>query len=50
LQTHNTPVLISHGERAELATDEYIPVSDILEGLVIVTSNPDSKKNKMDID
>ena len=28
-QTHTTPVLLAHGERAELATNEYIPLSPI---------------------
>jgi 26S proteasome regulatory subunit N1 len=45
-QTHNTPVLLSHGERAELATDMYIPVASILEGVVIMKTNPDSKDAK----
>lgn len=40
-QTHTTPVLLSVGERAELATDKYIPVSPILEGVVILKPNPD---------
>ncbi|KAI9297710.1 26S proteasome regulatory complex, non-ATPase subcomplex, Rpn1 subunit [Neoconidiobolus thromboides FSU 785] len=39
-QTHETPVLLSYGERAELATDEYIPVKSILEGVVILKKNP----------
>ena len=30
-QTHKTPVLISAGERAELATEEYLPLTNILE-------------------
>jgi len=30
-QTHTTPVLLAHGERAELATEEYIPVTSIME-------------------
>jgi 26S proteasome regulatory subunit N1 len=30
-QTHTTPVLLAYGERAELATEEYLPLScDIL--------------------
>lgn len=47
-QTYTTPVLIGYGERAELATDEYIPESGTLEGVVILKVNPDSKdaKNK----
>ena len=41
-QTHTTPVLLSNNERAELATDEYIPLSSVLEGFVILTKNPDA--------
>ncbi|CAL2040162.1 unnamed protein product [Caenorhabditis brenneri] len=40
-QTHTTPVLLAHGERAELANDEYISVTPHLEGLVILKKNPD---------
>jgi len=40
-QTHTTPVLLAHGERAELATEEYIPVTSIMEGFVILKKNPD---------
>lgn len=43
-QTHTTPVLLSHGERAELATDEYLPLTPIMEGFVILKPNPDFKK------
>jgi len=39
-QTHTTPVLLGHGERAELATDEWIPHTSILEGFVILKRNP----------
>lgn len=35
-QTQNTPVLLSYGERAELEDDEYISLSNTLEGLVIL--------------
>lgn len=35
-QTQNTPVLLAHGERAELEDDEYISLSNVLEGLVIL--------------
>ena len=41
-QTHTTPVLLAAGERAELATDEYIPLTSYLEGIVILKPNPDS--------
>jgi len=40
-QTHTTPVLLAHGERAELATEEYLPVTSIMEGFVILRKNPD---------
>ena len=40
-QTHTTPVLLAHGERAELATDEYITLTPILEGFAILRKNPD---------
>lgn len=39
-QTHTTPVLLAHGERAELATEEFLPVTPILEGFVILRKNP----------
>jgi 26S proteasome regulatory subunit N1 len=35
-QTQSTPVLLSYGERAELEDEQYIPLSSILEGLVIL--------------
>ncbi|GLC40481.1 hypothetical protein PLESTB_000708900 [Pleodorina starrii] len=40
-QTHATPVLLGVGERAELATEEWLPLSPILEGQVILTKNPE---------
>lgn len=40
-QTQSTPVLLSYGERAELEDEKYIPLSSILEGLVILRKNPD---------
>jgi len=40
-QTHNTPVLIQSGERAELGTQQYIPATSILEDIVILKVNPD---------
>lgn len=41
-QTHTTPVLLGPGERAELATDEYIPLTPIIEGFVILRKNPNA--------
>lgn len=43
-QTHSTPVLLSVGDRAELATEKYIPLSPILEGFVILKENPEYKE------
>ena len=40
-QTHTTPVLLSVNERAELATEEYLPLTPIMEGFVILRKNPD---------
>ncbi|PVU93097.1 hypothetical protein BB561_003471 [Smittium simulii] len=40
-QTHTTPVLLSNGERSELATDEYISLASTLERYVILRKNPD---------
>lgn len=40
-QTHTTPVLLAYTERAELGSDEYIPLSNVLEGLVILKKNPE---------
>jgi len=38
-QTHQTPVRIATGERAELGTNEYLPYSTVLEGFVILKKN-----------
>lgn len=35
-QTHSTPVLLGHGDRAELASDEYEALTSVLEGVVIM--------------
>lgn len=40
-QTHTTPVLLNVQERAELATEEYLPSSNVLEGVIILRKNPD---------
>ncbi|RKO96204.1 hypothetical protein CAUPRSCDRAFT_8413, partial [Caulochytrium protostelioides] len=40
-QTHSTPVLMGQSERAELASDEYLPLTSILEGVVILKKNPE---------
>nr|VDD55533.1 unnamed protein product [Brassica oleracea] len=43
-QTYETPVLLAAGERAELATDKYIPLSAVLEGFVILRENPNYRE------
>lgn len=43
-QTHKSPVLLTYGERAELGTEEYIPVTPIIENFVILRKNPDYKE------
>lgn len=43
-QTHTTPVLLGMGERAELATDEYISLTEVMEGFVILKKNPNYVK------
>ncbi|KAG1614959.1 hypothetical protein G6F46_006561 [Rhizopus delemar] len=40
-QTHSTPVLLAHSERAELATEEYLHLAPVLEGIVLLRKNPD---------
>ena len=39
-QTHQSPVRLGTTERAELATEEFIPFAHVLEGLVIMQKNP----------
>ncbi|KAK1759366.1 armadillo-type protein [Echria macrotheca] len=45
-QTQSTPVLLAHGERAELEDEEYISLSSTLEGLVILRKNPEWEGTK----
>ncbi|KAI0478953.1 armadillo-type protein [Xylariaceae sp. FL0804] len=45
-QTQSTPVLLAHGERAELEDEEYISLGSTLEGLVILRKNPDWEDGK----
>ncbi|XTI83576.1 26S proteasome non-ATPase-like protein regulatory subunit 2 [Cenococcum geophilum] len=40
-QTQSTPVLLAHGERAELEDEQYLSLSSALEGVVILRKNPD---------
>ncbi|KZT10323.1 26S proteasome regulatory complex, non-ATPase subcomplex, Rpn1 subunit [Laetiporus sulphureus 93-53] len=49
-QTHSTPVRLGTTERAELATEEYIPYAHVLEGFVILEKNPGyEKEDKMEL-
>ncbi|TDL24638.1 26S proteasome regulatory complex, non-ATPase subcomplex, Rpn1 subunit [Rickenella mellea] len=49
-QTHQTPVRLGTTERAELATEEYIPYAHVLEGFVILQKNPGwEKEDKMEL-
>lgn len=45
-QTHDTPVLLSFKDRAELATEEYIPQTPVLDGFVILKKNPEYEDEK----
>jgi len=40
-QTQSTPVVLAHGERAELEDEKYIALSKVMEGLVILKKNPE---------
>ncbi|KAJ6590579.1 armadillo-type protein [Mycena vulgaris] len=49
-QTHQTPVRLATTERAELATEEFIPFGHVLEGFVILQKNPGwEKEDKMEL-
>ncbi|GAB7361657.1 hypothetical protein MBLNU230_g1707t1 [Neophaeotheca triangularis] len=40
-QTQSTPVLLGHGERAELEDEEWLCLSNVMEGICILRKNPD---------
>ncbi|WPH04593.1 Hypothetical protein R9X50_00748500 [Acrodontium crateriforme] len=40
-QTQSTPVLLGHGERAELEDEEWICLTNVMEGICILKKNPD---------
>lgn len=44
-QTQSTPVLLAHGERAELEDEEYLCLSSTLEGLVILRKVSNSSQS-----
>jgi 26S proteasome regulatory subunit N1 len=39
-------VLLGHGERAELASEEYLPETNVMENFVILRKNPDYEPEK----
>ena len=39
-----SPVLLNYGEAANLVTEEYIPVTPIIENFVILKRNPEYKE------
>ena len=41
-------MLLAAGERAELATDEFLPLTSLLEGVVILKKNPDHIPSTLD--
>ena len=41
MQTHTTPVLLGHRDRAELAGQEYSTLVSVMEGVVIVDKIPE---------
>lgn len=47
-QTHTTPVVLGSRERVELATEEVISSSSVLEGLVILKDNPNFTLDTVD--
>merc|ERR1712187_343270 len=42
-QTRTTPVLLNYMDRAELATEEYVSLSAVMEDFVILRKNPNYK-------
>lgn len=46
--TSTTPVLLGYGERAQLATEQYLPLTSLLEGFVILKKNPDYVPSSLD--
>lgn len=40
-QTQSTPVLLGYGERAELEDEEWICLTNVMEGICILRKNPD---------
>ncbi len=47
-QTHSTPVLLSAKERAVVADESYVPLTSVLESMVVLRHNPAGAKSKED--
>eukprot|EP00918_Siedleckia_nematoides_P075240 GHVU01164636.1.p1 GENE.GHVU01164636.1~~GHVU01164636.1.p1 ORF type:complete len:1039 (+),score=266.31 GHVU01164636.1:199-3117(+) len=45
-QTHQSPVLLTYTDRAELATEDYKPVTSVLEGIVILRKVQQKEKDE----
>ena len=43
-QTHTSPAVINTGERCEISDEEFIPYSDVLEGIVTVKEKERKKE------
>merc|ERR1719461_2184535 len=48
-QQHDTPVLLSFGQRAELATQQYLSTTPVLEGFCILKINPEWEEEQKKI-
>lgn len=46
-QTHTTPVLMGVSDRCELGDEQYIPLTSVLEGVVVLRANPNFKGKKL---
>lgn len=46
-QTHQTPVRLGQLERGELATEEYMSYSHVLEGYVVLSKNKGFEKEEV---
>ncbi|KAF0972993.1 hypothetical protein FDP41_008657 [Naegleria fowleri] len=47
-QTHKSPVVLQYEERAELASEEYIPLSSTMDHVILVKKNPEYEEEISD--
>lgn len=45
-QTHTTPLLLGVRDRAELAGEVHLPLTPVLEGIVVLKANPNAQSKK----